>query len=64
MQVEAKTLVRRLTKPATRALEGAVGAAASAGHYEITVEHPDQLPDEGEGRGRLGRGNDGVTARK
>jgi type VI secretion system protein VasG len=39
MQVEAKTLVRRLTKAATRALEGAVGAAASAGHYEITVEH-------------------------
>ncbi|MBN8614241.1 MAG: type VI secretion system ATPase TssH [Deltaproteobacteria bacterium] len=39
MQVEAKTLVRRLTKPATRALEGAIGAAASAGHYEITVEH-------------------------
>ncbi len=39
MQVEAKTLVRRLTKNATRALEAAVGRAAGAGHYEITVEH-------------------------
>ncbi len=39
MQVEPKTLVRRLSRPATRALEAAVGAAATAGHYEIGIEH-------------------------
>ena len=39
MQVEPKTLVRRLTSTATQCLEAAVGAGASAGHYEITVEH-------------------------
>ncbi len=37
--VEPKTLVRRLTPTATRALEASVSRAASARAYEITVEH-------------------------
>jgi len=39
MHADPKTLVRRLSPPAVRALEAAVGAAASAGHFEITIEH-------------------------
>jgi type VI secretion system protein VasG len=51
MRVEAKSLVRKLTPSATRALEAAVGRAAGAGYYEIAVEHLlAQLlePDEGD----------------
>ncbi len=51
MRVEARALVRKLTPTATRALEAAVGRAAGAGFYEITVEHLlAQLlePDEGD----------------
>jgi type VI secretion system protein VasG len=39
MRVEAKSLVRKLTPTATRALEAAVGRAAASGIYEILVEH-------------------------
>jgi type VI secretion system protein VasG len=39
MRVEAKSLVRKLTPTATRALEAAVGRAAQGGYYELTVEH-------------------------
>ncbi len=51
MRVAAKSLVRKLTPSATRALEAAVGRAAGAGGYEIGVEHLlAQLlePDEGD----------------
>jgi len=37
--VEPKTLVRRLTPTATKALEASVARAANARAYEITVEH-------------------------
>jgi type VI secretion system protein VasG len=39
MRVEPKLLIRKLTPTATRALEAAVGRAASGGYYEIAVEH-------------------------
>ena len=51
MRVAAKSLVRKLTPTATRALEAAVGRAAGAGAHEIVVEHLlVQLlePDEGD----------------
>jgi type VI secretion system protein VasG len=51
MRVAAKSLVRKLTPTATRALEAAVGRAAGAGAQEIVVEHLlAQLlePDEGD----------------
>ncbi len=51
MRVAAKSLVRKLTPSATRALEAAVGRAAGAGAHEIVVEHLlVQLlePDEGD----------------
>ena len=51
MRVEPKSLIRRLTPTATRALEAAVGRAAGSGFYEITVEHLlAQIlePDEGD----------------
>jgi type VI secretion system protein VasG len=51
MRVEPKSLIRKLTPTATRALEAAVGRAAGAGFYEIAVEHLlAQLlePDEGD----------------
>jgi type VI secretion system protein VasG len=51
MLVAPKSLVRKLTPTATRALEAAVGRAASAGVNEIVVEHlVAQLlePDEGD----------------
>src|SRR5512138_3906729 len=51
MRVEAKSLVRKLTPTATRALEAAVGRAAQGGYYELTVEHLLAAllePDEGD----------------
>lgn len=39
MRVEPKTLIRRLTPTATRALEAAAGKANSGQYYEIVVEH-------------------------
>jgi type VI secretion system protein VasG len=51
MRVAPKSLVRKLTPTATRALEAAVGRAAGAGAQEIVVEHLlVQLlePDEGD----------------
>ncbi|HEY6004390.1 MAG TPA: AAA family ATPase, partial [Anaeromyxobacter sp.] len=51
MRVAPKSLVRKLTHTATRALEAAVGRAAGAEAHEITVEHLlVQLlePDEGD----------------
>jgi type VI secretion system protein VasG len=39
MRVDAKSLVRKLTPTATRALEAAVGRAAQGGYYELSVEH-------------------------
>jgi type VI secretion system protein VasG len=51
MRVAPKSLVRKLTPTATRALEAAVGRAAGAGAHEIVVEHLlVQLlePDEGD----------------
>jgi len=51
MRVEPKALVRKLTPTATRALEAAVGRAASGSFYEITVEHLLSTllePDEGD----------------
>jgi type VI secretion system protein VasG len=51
MRVEPKSLVRKLTATATRALEAAVGRAASGGYGEITVEHLLATllePDEGD----------------
>jgi type VI secretion system protein VasG len=51
MRVEARSLVRKLTPTATRALEAAVGRAAQGGYYELTVEHLLSSllePDEGD----------------
>src|SRR5512142_1399125 len=51
MRVEARSLVRKLTPTATRALEAAVGRAAQGGYHELTVEHllSSMLePDEGD----------------
>ncbi|HET8542776.1 MAG TPA: type VI secretion system ATPase TssH [Anaeromyxobacter sp.] len=51
MRVEPRSLVRKLTPTATRALEAAVGRAAQGGYYEIGVEHLLQAllePDEGD----------------
>ncbi|WP_242395614.1 type VI secretion system ATPase TssH [Anaeromyxobacter oryzisoli] len=39
MRVDPKSLVRKLTPSATRALEAAVGRAAQGGYYELAVEH-------------------------
>lgn len=39
MRVDPKKLVRRLTPTATRALEAAVGRAASGAFYEVVPEH-------------------------
>lgn len=39
MRVDPKSLVRHLSPPATRALEGAVGHAVQAGHGAVAVEH-------------------------
>ncbi|MGC3998875.1 MAG: type VI secretion system ATPase TssH [Anaeromyxobacter sp.] len=51
MRVEARSLVRKLTPTATRALEASVGRAAQGGYYELTVEHLLSSllePDEGD----------------
>src|SRR5512138_1048108 len=51
MRVEPRSLVRKLTPTATRALEAAVGRAAQGGYYEIVVEHLLAAvlePDEGD----------------
>src|SRR5512138_1201213 len=51
MRVEPRSLVRKLTPTATRALEAAVGRAAQGGYYEIAVEHLLAAllePDEGD----------------
>jgi type VI secretion system protein VasG len=37
--VEIKSLLRRLNRSCTRALEGAAGLCVSRGHYEVTLEH-------------------------
>jgi type VI secretion system protein VasG len=37
--VEIKSLLRRLNRFCSRALEGAAGLCVSRGHYEVTVEH-------------------------
>jgi len=37
--LEIKSLLRRLNRFCTRALEGAAGICVSRGHYEVTVEH-------------------------
>ncbi len=37
--VEIKSILRRLNRFCTRALEGAAGLCVSRGHYEVTVEH-------------------------
>ncbi len=37
--VDIKSLLRRLNRFSTRALEGAAGLCVSRGHYEVTVEH-------------------------
>ena len=39
MRVDPRSLVRKLTPTATRALEAAVGRAAQGGYYELSVEH-------------------------
>jgi hypothetical protein len=39
INVELKSLLRRLNRYCTRALEGAAGICVSRGHYEVTVEH-------------------------
>src|SRR5262245_31477016 len=39
MRVAPKSLIRRLTSPATRALEAAVGRAVSAQAYEVGFEY-------------------------
>src|ERR1051326_241976 len=37
--VDIKSLLRRLNRFCTRALEGAAGLCVSRGHYEVTTEH-------------------------
>jgi type VI secretion system protein VasG len=37
--VDIKSLLRRLNRSCTRALEGAAGLCVSRGHYEVTTEH-------------------------
>src|SRR5262249_5927311 len=39
MLVEAKSIIKRLTKQCTSALERAVGKCVNARHYEVTLEH-------------------------
>lgn len=39
MSVQPKTLVNRMTPTARQMLEGAIGRATSAQHYEVTIEH-------------------------
>jgi type VI secretion system protein VasG len=39
IQFEPTTLLRKLNRHCTKALEGAAGACVSRGHYEVTVEH-------------------------
>ncbi len=39
MQVDLKSLLRKLDPTCRKALEAALGRCMSAGHYELTVEH-------------------------
>src|SRR5690349_8522804 len=39
MLVEPKSIIKRLTRTCTAALEGAVVQCVNARHYEVTVEH-------------------------
>src|SRR4051794_38482256 len=39
MLVEPKSIIKRLTRPCTAALEGAIGQCVNARHYEVTLEH-------------------------
>src|SRR5258706_15340092 len=39
MLVEPKSIIKRLTRPCTLALETAIGQCVNARHYEVTLEH-------------------------
>ena len=39
MLVEPKSIIKRLTRPCTAALEAGIGQCVNARHYEVTLEH-------------------------
>ena len=39
MLVDPKSIIKRLTRPCTAALEAAVNQCVTARHYEVTLEH-------------------------
>src|SRR6185503_20612520 len=39
MDVDLKSLLRKLNRPSTNSLQSAVGQCVTRGHYEVTVEH-------------------------
>lgn len=39
MLVDPKSIIKRLTKPCTAALEAGIGQCVNARHYEVTLEH-------------------------